>query len=128
MLRTLSDTTSRFVTENKDLPVENTTDCLSTMAQICRTMIENPNYRCKFHSEETLLFCLRVMVGVIILYDHVHPIGAFAKTSTIDMKASIKVIRDHAEGKVECLLNALRYTTKHLNDASTPKGVKSLLA
>jgi len=31
------------------------------------------------------MFCLRVMVGVIILYDHVHPIGAFAKTSPIDV-------------------------------------------
>lgn len=26
---------------------------------------------------------MRVMVGVIILYDHVHPVGAFAKTSKI---------------------------------------------
>jgi len=31
------------------------------------------------------MFCLRVMVGVIILYDHVHPVGAFAKTSPIDV-------------------------------------------
>ena len=31
------------------------------------------------------MFCLRVMVGVIILYDHVHPIGAFNKASTIDV-------------------------------------------
>lgn len=28
--------------QHKDLPVENTTDCLSTMANICRVMIENP--------------------------------------------------------------------------------------
>lgn len=32
-----------------------------------------------------MLFCMRVMVGVIILYDHVHPVGAFAKTSKIDV-------------------------------------------
>jgi len=31
------------------------------------------------------MFCVRVMVGVIILYDHVHPVGAFAKTSPIDV-------------------------------------------
>ena len=31
------------------------------------------------------MFCLRVMVGVIILYDHVHPIGAFVKSSNIDV-------------------------------------------
>ena len=30
------------VLQNKDLPIENTTDCLSTMASICRVMIENP--------------------------------------------------------------------------------------
>lgn len=39
----------------------------------------------RFQSVETKLFCLRVMVGVIILYDHVHPAGAFVKTSSIDV-------------------------------------------
>jgi len=43
-------------------------------------------YRSKFANEETVMFCLRVMVGVIILYDHVHPVGAFAKTSPIDVR------------------------------------------
>lgn len=32
---------------------------------------------------------MRVMVGVIILYDHVHPVGAFAKTSKIDVSCVI---------------------------------------
>lgn len=32
-----------------------------------------------------MLFCLRVMVGVIILYDYVHPAGAFVKSSKIDV-------------------------------------------
>lgn len=32
---------------------------------------------------------MRVMVGVIILYDHVHPVGAFAKTSKIDVSTLI---------------------------------------
>lgn len=45
-------------------------------------------YRSRFTSEETVLFCLRVMVGVIILYDHVHPAGAFVKTSNIDVRLS----------------------------------------
>lgn len=128
MLKVLSETTSKFVTENKELPIENTTDCLSTMAGICRVMIENPNYRTKFKSEETVMFCLRVMVGVIILYDHVHPVGAFVKTSNIDIKNSIKVLKERVPGKVECLLNALRYTTKHLNDETTPKAIRNLLA
>ena len=42
MLRMLSQSTAKFVSENKDLPIENTTDTLGTMANICRVMIENP--------------------------------------------------------------------------------------
>uniref|UniRef100_A0A8C4N891 Family with sequence similarity 49 member A, like n=1 Tax=Eptatretus burgeri TaxID=7764 RepID=A0A8C4N891_EPTBU len=85
MLKTLSDVTSKFVSENKTLPIENTTDCLSTMAGVCKVMLETPEYRSRFTSEHTASFCLRVMVGVIILYDHVHPVGAFARTSKIDV-------------------------------------------
>uniref|UniRef100_A0A8C7L442 Family with sequence similarity 49 member Bb n=6 Tax=Salmoninae TaxID=504568 RepID=A0A8C7L442_ONCKI len=127
MLKTLSDSTTKFVSENKNLPIENTTDCLSTMASVCKVMLETPEYRSRFTSEETVSFCLRVMVGVIILYDYVHPVGAFSKSSKIDMKGCIKVLRDQPPNSVEGLLNALRYTTKHLNDESTNKTIKSML-
>lgn len=46
-------------------------------------------YRSRFASEETVSFCLRVMVGVIILYDYVHPVGAFAKSSKIDVSKAM---------------------------------------
>lgn len=39
----------------------------------------------RFRREETQLFILRVMVALIILYDHVHPVGAFVKASTVDV-------------------------------------------
>lgn len=42
MLKTLSDSTTKFVSENKNLPIENTTDCLSTMASVCKVMLETP--------------------------------------------------------------------------------------
>lgn len=48
-------------------------------------------YRCRFTNTDTMLFCMRVMVGVIILYDHVHPVGAFAKTSKIDVRAPVSL-------------------------------------
>ncbi|XP_040210899.1 CYFIP-related Rac1 interactor B isoform X1 [Rana temporaria] len=127
MLKTLSDATTKFVSENKNLPIENTTDSLSTMASVCRVMLETPEYKSRFTNEETVSFCLRVMVGVIILYDHVHPVGAFAKTSKIDMKGCIKVLKEQPPNSVEGLLNALRYTTKHLNDESTSKQIKAML-
>ncbi|KAK6179168.1 hypothetical protein SNE40_011588 [Patella caerulea] len=129
MLKTLSDTTAKFVAQNKDLPVEQTTDCLSAMANICRVMIENQEHYSRFKNVETKLFCLRVMVGVIILYDHVHPIGAFAKSCGIDMKSTIKVIKEQQpRSSVDGLLNALRYTTKHLQDETTSKAIKSMLS
>ncbi|XDC72734.1 hypothetical protein R6Z07F_003907 [Ovis aries] len=127
MLKTLSNATMHFVSENKTLPIENTTDCLSTMTSVCKVMLETPEYRSRFTSEETLMFCMRVMVGVIILYDHVHPVGAFCKTSKIDMKGCIKVLKEQAPDSVEGLLNALRFTTKHLNDESTSKQIRAML-
>ena len=39
----------------------------------------------RFVREETYLFVLRVMVGLVILYDHVHPVGAFQKSSNMDV-------------------------------------------
>lgn len=42
MLKVLSDATTRFVAENKDLPIENTTETLGTMAKVCQRMVENP--------------------------------------------------------------------------------------
>ncbi|XP_067317731.1 CYFIP-related Rac1 interactor A-like isoform X4 [Anolis sagrei] len=127
MLKTLNNATTKFVSENKTLPIEDTTDCLSTMACVCRVMLETPEYRSRFTNTETLLFCMRVMVGVIILYDHVHPVGAFAKTSKIDMKGCIKVLKDQPSNSTEGLLNALRYTTRHLNDDTTSKQIRTLL-
>ena len=49
-------------------------------------------YCSRFRNDDTKLFCLRVMVGVIILYDHVHPVGAFAKTSGIDVSYRTKIL------------------------------------
>ena len=93
-------------------------------------MIFSSEFCCRFQNEDTILFVLRVMVGVIILYDHVHPQGAFVKSSQshIDVKGCIKVLKDQPPNVIEGLLNALRYTTKHLNDESTPRQIKSLLS
>ena len=42
----------------------------------------------RFEKETTIPFIQRVMVGVIILYDHVHLVGAFSKRNpSIDVRA-----------------------------------------
>jgi len=40
----------------------------------------------------------------------------------------VKLLKDQPPCKSEGLLNALRYTTKHLNEENTPKNIKNLLA
>lgn len=45
----------------------------------------NREFCSRFQKEDTILFVLRVMVGLIILYDHVHPVGAFSRSAHIDV-------------------------------------------
>lgn len=42
-------------------------------------MLDTPDLKSRLQFESTELFILRVMVASIILYDHVHPSGAFAR-------------------------------------------------
>lgn len=80
MLEALSGVTSKFVSESADASVAgNATDMLSVMAKVCQKMLDSPEMRARLMFEETEPFILRVMVAAVILYDHVHPTGAFAK-------------------------------------------------
>uniref|UniRef100_A0A8C5FBR4 CYRIA/CYRIB Rac1 binding domain-containing protein n=1 Tax=Gadus morhua TaxID=8049 RepID=A0A8C5FBR4_GADMO len=44
-----------------------------------------------------------------------------------DMKGCIRVLKEQPPSSVEGLLNALRYTTKHLNDDTTSKQIRNML-
>eukprot|EP00842_Homolaphlyctis_polyrhiza_P002096 jgi/Hompol1/2888/HPOL_005872-RA len=77
---------------------------------------------------ESAAFFLRVLVVSAVLYDHVDTTGVFAKTSKINIRSSVKLIQAHGGSNSDALLNALRYSTVHLNDESTPKNVKQVLA
>lgn len=129
LLRCMSENTTKFVAENKAIPVENTTDCFAIMCTVCRVMIETPEYHSRFADPETLFFCQRVMVASLIVYDHVHAVGAFSKKNkAIDMVRTIKAVKMHSNPTADGLLNALRYTTKNFQHEDTSKAVKSLLA
>jgi len=73
------------------------------------------------------MFCLRAMTGSIILFDHLHSIGAFAKKSPINIKGCINVLKTYTTSPTDGLLNALRFTTIHLNEPETPASIKQLL-
>jgi len=134
MMNSLSETTVRFLAEEnaQTVPKENVTDALAAMANICQHMVETKKFE---GNDSQKLFCLRAMTGAIILYDHLHPQGAFNKKSPINMRGCISVLKNcdgmssgSGTSPASGLLNALRFTTKHLNDPDTPANIKQLLA
>ncbi|KAI8870665.1 DUF1394-domain-containing protein [Ramicandelaber brevisporus] len=75
----------------------------------------------------TMQFCLRVMVSCAVLYDNIHPVGIFVKDSPINIPNIVRTVLTNGSTQRDTLLNALRFSTKHLNDASTPRRTKELL-
>jgi hypothetical protein len=127
MMKVLTDTTVTFVNgTNGGTPVDKqqVVSGFSLMANVCLDMVE----KARFKNIKTNMFCLRGMTGAILLVDHVDEHGAFQKKSTINMKGAISQLKSFTEASTDGLLNALRYTTKHLNDPDTPAAIKNLLA
>jgi len=125
MLKTVTEVTTTFVAKHR--VGRSVSECLATLAGVCYHTVSNNKK--KPQRPETMAFCLRVMVISIIIYDHIDAQGAFSKSSTINIKNSIKAIQVYGNTTdTPNLISALRYNTKHLNDASTPKAIKSMLA
>ncbi|KAI8870699.1 DUF1394-domain-containing protein [Ramicandelaber brevisporus] len=76
---------------------------------------------------DAVQFYLRVMVSCAVLYDQITPHGVFVKSSPIGIPSIVQAIQINSTSQHDTLLNALRFSTKHLNDPTTPKRTKDLL-
>ncbi|KAF9350940.1 Protein fam49a [Mortierella sp. NVP85] len=124
MLKTVTEVTTKFVDKNN--VGRSVSECLATLANVCFHSVSNKK---KPQRPETTAFCLRVMVISIIIYDHIDSQGAFSKSSPINIKDSVKAIQTYGNASDKPnLISALKYNTKHLNDPSTSKTIKSLIA
>jgi hypothetical protein len=123
MMKVLSETTVKFLSQDTSIPRDHVTVALATITNVCQDMVA----RKKFESDATNMLCLRAMTGAIILYDHLHAQGAFVKKSPINIKGCINVLKGYTGSPTDGLLNALRFTTIHLNDPETPNAIKQLL-
>ncbi|KAI7896455.1 uncharacterized protein EV154DRAFT_492284 [Mucor mucedo] len=127
MLKCIIDTTTKFVNSNQ--LQKSVGDWLAALWATCFNTVSKK----KNQSPAVSAFCMKVMVVSIILYDHIDPNGAFYKHSPINIKNSVKIIQTitnlnvSKEYSATNLLSALRYNSKHLNDDTTPKGVKNLV-
>ncbi|KNC84434.1 hypothetical protein SARC_03361, partial [Sphaeroforma arctica JP610] len=122
-LQTIQNATANL---GKTKPMNRITDCFGIISSVCLSMIESPEKIERLEKEQGILLCLRVMVGSIIVYDHSHDLGAFGRKSDIDIKSSVLCLQKYSE-MTGNLVNALKFSTKHLSDETTPKAVRSLL-
>lgn len=125
MMNSLKETIVKFLTKDemqgRSLQ-QNVVTTLAFIANICQRMVE------KKLVDDYDVFCLRCMTASIILYDNIDPKGAFHKRSPIFIKKCLVTLRSKVDSApVECLLNALRFTTTHLQDEDTPGNIKQLL-
>lgn len=124
-LSTFTQALSKFVKDSEQIVAERTPQMLGTMATVCQKMLDNQELRSKMKNITTEPFIVRVVVGLVILYDHVDPKGVFVKSSKVDVKGIVKLICEFPD--CDKLLDAIRYTTVHLNDECTPKDVKKIV-
>lgn len=123
MMKVIGDTTTKLLSTDTTIPRDNVTAALGMMANVCQAMVFNK----KFASDDTNMFCLRAMTGAIILFDHVDLQGAFHRKSPVNIKGAVTVLKSYTTSPTDGLLNALRFTTVHLNDPATPNATKQLL-
>mmetsp|Transcript_7989 Transcript_7989/g.11323 ORF Transcript_7989/g.11323 Transcript_7989/m.11323 type:complete len:307 (-) Transcript_7989:338-1258(-) len=93
---------------------------IGTMANACLNMLSKKN----FESKDTNIFLAKAMTGAIVLYDNVSETGVFVRSSHVQIKEAIKLLKkdfkDHPY-----LLNAVRYFTKHFRDEA-PANIQAL--
>lgn len=114
MMSCLAKAAARAMEKN-----ENVTIALSVLANSLLHMVKKK----KFGNKNTNLFCVRAMTGAIILFDHVHHLGAFHKRSPIMLKQAVQLLKKEFPNEVT-LLAAIRYNSKHFKEA--PDSVKAL--
>ncbi|KAI9257892.1 hypothetical protein BY458DRAFT_518448 [Sporodiniella umbellata] len=123
MLKSLIDTLTKHAQSTQ--AVHSIAEWLVNIWAVCYHTL------CKKKNQSNLGSCLKVMVVTIILYDHIHPQGAYLKSSPINVKQSLKVIQTtHTQQEQSSpinLISALRYNSKHLNDESTPKSIQHII-
>lgn len=121
MMTALAKATSELLNESSHLSTQ-VPKVLATIANVCLHLVKSK----KIEEPATNMLAIRAMVGSIVLFDHISTEGAFVKRSGINIRqAVLLVVREYSDQKP--LINALRYSTLHFSDDSTPSSITSLL-
>lgn len=119
MMSAVARATSLYVRNN---PGSNIPAVLAAMSNVCMYMLKSK----KLATQKTNILCARAMTGSLVLFDHVDPLGAFWKRSAVKAHDVISTLKK--EHHVEPLLNAIRFSSKHFKDDTTPSSIHALFA
>ncbi|CAD6194008.1 unnamed protein product [Caenorhabditis auriculariae] len=126
MHKSLQRSVENFIKQHPSMPLANTTDSFVTIVNVCRFMLTNKD-TLDIMQRQTRLLCARVMVGLIVLFDHVSPNGAFCD-SPINFRSVVALIRTHTSGEqMQNLIDILRYNTRSYRDGNIPRTTRQLL-
>jgi len=122
MMSGLAKSTSELLNDGPFMAIH-VPKVLATIANVCLHLVKTK----RFPERETNILCVRGMVGCIVLFDHISVEGAFVKRSGINIRQAVQlVVKDY--GDLKPLVNALKYSTVHFQDDSTPSAITDLLS
>ncbi|KAJ3277488.1 Protein fam49a, partial [Blyttiomyces sp. JEL0837] len=88
MTKSIIDSTQNTIRAHNGVTGESVTDCLAVLAAICYNAVAKGRASQSSQGQggqgNVVEYCLRVMVVCIIVYDHVNPVGVFAKGSKLN--------------------------------------------
>tara|TARA_R110002050_G_scaffold53574_6_gene121790 strand:+ start:313 stop:1095 length:783 start_codon:yes stop_codon:yes gene_type:complete len=155
MMNVINETTSNFLSQNQSVPQDNLTTALALMASVCEDMVTNKRFQ-NDNTNMFCLRCMTGAIilydhlhthgafskksGIPIKGKHSldicchdfyfcefsHVLIMFFSTACITILKTFKS-ESGQEMSTDGLLNALRFTTVHLNDPETPNSIKQLL-
>jgi len=94
----------------------------SSIVDVCTSILTNH----KFDNEETNLLCLRCIVGSILIFDHISSKNPFSSKSPMKIVAACQLVANYDPPKPE-LINALKFSSKKLNDPTTTNSIHDLI-
>ena len=95
----------------------------TSTADICTATIVHHN----IERQDTQILVLRCITGATLMYDHLSPTGAFNKQVPFANYDALKTVHDF-QPKQTALINAIKYSSKHLQDPTTLPSIKELFA
>ena len=132
MMRVLIDATNKFINSVCSFPLsffQNSKGSLLApglvhLANIFTTYL-NEATKSGTPPNDSSLKVVAYLTGTIVLYDQVSQVNAFRKNSPLMVRDALKGVKAYSQNQA-LFANAIRFTTAHFNDSSTPESIKNL--